>query len=196
MYMSGLYERSIAFRPDAAARRAGKQVACCEMLRSGVTIVADLSSSDAGWIDLAPQSGLRVFLAPSFASAQWYMDNGWQLKYHWDEAAGRRGLDSALSLIEQAGQHPSGRLAGIVCPAQIDTRVPDLLRNGFAAAKERDIPFTVHCAQSVIEFNEMVTRHGNTPVQIRLPPRHTGTAHDSGTCNLHRRAFLGALAHP
>ena len=72
MYMSGLYERSVAFQPDPVARKAGKQVAFCEMLLSGVTSVADLSSIDEGWIDIAANSGLRVFLAPSYASARWY----------------------------------------------------------------------------------------------------------------------------
>jgi cytosine/adenosine deaminase-related metal-dependent hydrolase len=166
MYMSGLYERSIAFQPDLAGRQAGKQVAYCEMLLSGVTSVADLSGNDEGWIGLAGQSGLRVFLAPGFASARWYMDNGWQLKYRWDEAAGRQGFDAALDLIEQAGTHASGRLSGIVCPAQIDTCSPDLLRDSFAAAEERDLPLTVHCAQSVNEFNEMVSRHGKSPIQF------------------------------
>ncbi|HEX5328332.1 MAG TPA: amidohydrolase family protein [Acetobacteraceae bacterium] len=166
MYMSGLYERSVAFRPDLAGRKAGKEVAYCEMLLSGVTGVADLSGNDEGWIELAAQSGLRVFLAPGYASSRWYMDNGWQLKYRWDEAAGRRGLDAALELIEQAGRHPSGRLSGIVCPAQIDTCTPDLLRDSFAAAQDKDLPLTVHCSQSVNEFNEMVSRHGKTPVQF------------------------------
>src|SRR5579871_1314084 len=132
MYMSGLYERSCAFQPDPVARKAGKQVAFCEMLLSGVTSVADLSSIDEGWIDIAAQSGLRVFLAPSYASARWYLDNGWALKYRWDEAAGKHGLDAALALVEQASLHPSGRLAGIVSPAQIDTCTADLLRDSFA----------------------------------------------------------------
>ena len=43
MYMSGLYERSFAFRPTSAGRIAGKTVAYCEMLLTGVTSVADLS---------------------------------------------------------------------------------------------------------------------------------------------------------
>ena len=51
MYMSGLYERSVALQPDAVARKAGKQVAFCEMLLSGVTSVADLSGIDEGWIE-------------------------------------------------------------------------------------------------------------------------------------------------
>ena len=107
MYMSGLYERSVAMQPDTEARKAGKQVAFCEMLLSGITSVADLSGIDEGWIDLAAQSGLRVFLAPSYASSRWYLENGWALKYRWDEPAGRRGLDAALALIEQAASHPS-----------------------------------------------------------------------------------------
>ena len=166
MYMSGLYERSVAFRPDLAARKAGKVVAYCEMLLSGVTSVADLSANDDGWLDLAARSGLRVFLAPGYASARWSMNNGWQLKYRWDEAAGQRGLDAALELITQAGRHPSGRLSGIICPAQIDTCTPELLRDSFAAAQEKQLPLTVHCAQSVNEFNEMVSRHGKTPIQF------------------------------
>ncbi len=165
MFMTGLYERSFAFRPDAPGRHAGKTTAYCEMLLTGITSVADLSGIDEGWIDLAAQSGLRVFLAPSYASARWHLENNWQLKYAWDEAAGRAGLDAALALIAQAQAHPCGRLSGVVSPAQIDTCTADLLRDSHDAAAQHNLPFTVHCAQSVTEFNEMTNRHGITPVQ-------------------------------
>jgi len=39
------------------------------------------------------------------------------------------------------------------------------LRDSYEAALERKIPFTTHCAQSVSEFNQMVDRHGKTPIQ-------------------------------
>lgn len=165
MFMSGLYERLFAFRTDAAGRRAGKTVAYCEMLRTGITSIADLSGPDPWWTDLAAQSGLRVFLAPGFASARWHLENEWQLKYVWDEAAGRRGLHDALALIDQVQHHPSGRLSGMVFPAQIDTCSEALLRDGYAAAEAQNLPFTTHCAQSVNEFNEMVNRHGKTPIR-------------------------------
>jgi len=165
MYMSGLYERSFVFRPDETGRQAGKEVAYCEMLLTGITTVADLSGNDPGWIDLAAHSGLRVFLAPGFASARWYLENDWDLKYNWDEINGRQAFDAALALIDQAIRHPSGRLSGIVCPSQIDTCTPALLHDAFQAACERNLPFTTHCAQSVNEFHEMVKRHGKTPIQ-------------------------------
>ena len=203
MYMSGLYERSVALQPDAVGRKAGKQVAFCEMLLSGVTSVMDISGIDAGWIDLAAQSGLRVFLAPSYASARWHLENGWALKYRWDEAAGRRGLDAALALIETAGAHPSGRLSGVVSPAQIDTCTTDLLRDSFAAAEARGLPLTVHCAQSVNEFLVMVDRHGCSPVQFAhglglLSPRtvlgHAMFIDEHSWVRWHTRTDLGLLA--
>lgn len=180
MFMTGLYERFSAFRTDSEGRRAGKTVAYCEMLRTGITSVADLSAPDPWWTELAGASGLRVFMAPGFASARWDLRNGWQLHYAWDEAAGQRGLHDALGLIDQVQRHPSGRLSGIVFPAQIDTCSESLLRDSFAAAAEKGLPFTTHCAQSVNEFNEMLHRHGKTPIRW---------AHDIGI--LAPRTILG-----
>ncbi len=203
MYMSGLYERGFVFRPDEAGRQVAKQVAYCEMLLTGITTVADLSGNDPGWIDLAARSGLRVFLAPGYASARWHLENDWDLQYHWDEGNGRRGFDDALALIEQANNHPSGRLSGIVCPSQIDTCTEDLLHASYAAACEKNLPFTTHCAQSVNEFHEMVKRHGKTPVQWAkqigiLGPRtilgHAIFIDEHSWLHWHSREDLGLLA--
>ena len=203
MFMSGLYERSLAFRPDMEGRRAGKEVAYCEMLLTGITTVADLSGNDPGWIDLAARSGLRVFLAPGYASARWNLENDWNLKYVWDEAVGRRNFHAALALIDDAQAHPSGRLSGIVTPAQIDTCTEQLLRESWEAATEKKLPFTTHCAQSVNEFNVMVERHGKTPVQWArdigiLGPRtilgHAIFIDEHSWLHWHTREDLGILA--
>ena len=203
MFMSGLYERSQAFHPSMAGRRAGKEVAYCEMLLTGITTVADLSGNDPGWIDLAARSGLRVFLAPGYASAGWLLENDWELKYLWDEAAGKRNFHAAMALIQEACAHPSGRLSGIVTPAQIDTCTEALLRESWEAATERNLPFTTHCAQSVNEFNVMVQRHGKTPVQWArdigiLGPRtilgHAIFIDEHSWLHWHTREDLGILA--
>jgi 5-methylthioadenosine/S-adenosylhomocysteine deaminase len=49
-------------------------------------------------------------------------------------------------------------------PAQIDTCTPELLKEAKRLADEARVPYQVHTAQSVVEFNEMVARHGKTPV--------------------------------
>jgi 5-methylthioadenosine/S-adenosylhomocysteine deaminase len=166
MHMTGLYERSQALSaPDDEARAASAESAYCELLRSGVTTLVDVSPPWSGWIELFAQSGLRGFLAPGYASARWYMENDRELLYAWDEARGRAGFAAALDIIDAALVHPSGRLSGIVSPMQIDTCTEELLRDSRAAARERGLPFTVHAAQSVVEVREMIRRHGRTPIR-------------------------------
>ena len=166
MHMTGLYERSQAFAaPDDEARAASAECAYCELLSSGVTTLVDISPPWEGWIELFAQSGLRGFLAPGYASARWFLDNDRELKFAWDEARGRAGFAAALDLIERAAAHPCGRLSGVVSPMQIDTCTADLLRDSREAARERDLPFTLHVSQSVLEVHEILRRHGKTPVQ-------------------------------
>jgi 5-methylthioadenosine/S-adenosylhomocysteine deaminase len=165
MFMTGLYERSQAFSaPDEAARAANAEFAFCELLRCGVTTLVDISAPWDGWIELMAKSGLRGFLAPGYASARWRLDNEWDLKFEWDEARGRAGFKAALALVDAARKHPCGRLCGVVSPMQIDTCTPQLLRDSRDAARERGLPLTVHVAQSVNEVQEMIRRHGKTPV--------------------------------
>ncbi|MBV8589150.1 MAG: amidohydrolase family protein [Acetobacteraceae bacterium] len=166
MHMTGLYERSQAFSaPDDEARAASAEFAYCELLLSGVTSLVDISPPWEGWLDLFAKSGLRGFLAPGFASARWRLGNNFDLQYVWDEERGRAGFATALGLIDRALQHASGRLSGVVSPMQIDTCTAELLRDSRDAARERGLPVTVHVAQSVNEVQEMIRRHGKTPVQ-------------------------------
>lgn len=165
MYMTGLYERLAAFRVEAEGQRAACEYAYCELLKSGVTSVVDLDSAFDGWLELAARSGLRVWLGPFYASARWVVRNRHAVGYEWDEAGGRRGFDGALSLIEAARSHACGRLDGILSPWQIDTCTPELLQASVRAAEERKLVVTTHAAQSVLEFQEMVRRHGKTPIQ-------------------------------
>lgn len=165
LYMSSLYEYLFLFQSDGPGKRAANEVALSELLMSGVTTLCDLSVEHDGWLDTLGESGIRAYAAPMFRSGRWFTPNGHEVRYEWDEAAGRAGLDSALRLIDRARQHPSGRLAGLVCPAQIDTCTPELIADAAAAARERRLPFQIHAAQSVIEFQEIMRRHGMTPIE-------------------------------
>ncbi|MEG9524259.1 MAG: amidohydrolase family protein [Hyphomicrobiales bacterium] len=166
MYMTGLYERSQAFdTTEPALRCAATEVALCELLKSGVTSICDISSPYEGWTDIIAKSGIRGFLAPGFASARWRLENQHSVGFAWDEAGGRRGLDTALTVIDSLPAHPSGRLSGVVSPMQIENCTDDLLRDSRAAALERGIPFTLHLSQGVLELQEMTRRHGVTSIR-------------------------------
>jgi len=164
MYMSSLYERSQAFDvSDGELRRAALEVALCEVLKSGVTSVCDISPIYDGWIDIFRKSGIRGFLAPGFASARWKLSDDHSLGFDWDEARGRKGFAAALALVD--GLPRDGMLSGVVSPMQIENCTDDLLRDSHAAARERSLPFTLHVAQGVLEHLEMVKRHGTTPIR-------------------------------
>jgi cytosine/adenosine deaminase-related metal-dependent hydrolase len=166
MYMSGLFERMQAYgATDDAFRVANAEFAYCELLKSGVTTLVDISPIWEGWIDTFARSGLRGVLAPGYASARWKLVSPSELGYAWDEKAGRRGFARALELIDRAARHPSGRLSGMVSPMQIDTCSAELLRDSHAAAQERKLPFTVHLSQGVNEVLEIIRRHAKTPAQ-------------------------------
>lgn len=162
---SSLYEYLTVFRNDPEGQKAATEVALAELLMSGVTTVVDLSFPFDGWLDTLAGTGMRAVIAPMFRDARWLTRNGHELSYDWDLAAGRQGFDKARQLIALAGQHPSGRLSGMVCPAQIDTCSPELIRDAYDYAGEYNLPFQLHAAQSINEFHEIFRRHGNTPIE-------------------------------
>jgi 5-methylthioadenosine/S-adenosylhomocysteine deaminase len=166
MYMSSLYERSQAFDiSDPELRRASLEVALCELLKSGVTTICDISPIYEGWTDIFAKSGMRAFLAPGYASARWKLADDHSLGFDWDEARGRKGMEAALTLIDGLAKHPSNMLSGVVSPMQIENCSDDLLRDSLDAANDRKIPFTLHVAQGVLEHLEMIKRHGVTPIR-------------------------------
>jgi cytosine/adenosine deaminase-related metal-dependent hydrolase len=165
LYQSSLYEYLFLFQADAAGVRAAMEVALSELLQSGVTTLCDLSIDHEGWLDTLGQSGLRAYAAPIFRSGRWFTVNGHEVRYEWNASAGEKGMEAALRTVDRARQHPSGRLDGVICPAQIDTCTPELIRAAVAAARERRAAFQIHAAQSVVEFQEIMRRHGQTPIE-------------------------------
>lgn len=163
MYMSSLYERSQAFDiSDADLRRSSLEVALCELLKSGVTSLCDISPIYDGWADIFARSGIRGFLAPGYASARWRLSDDHSLGFDWDEARGRRGFEAALAFIDRL---KDPMLSGVVSPMQIENCSDDLLRDSLDAANDRKVPFTLHVAQGVLEHLEMIKRHGATPIR-------------------------------
>ncbi len=163
---SSLYEFLTVFDNDADGRLASLQVALSELLLSGCTTVTDLSLPYDGWLDTLGASGMRAVVAPGFRDARWRTRDGHTIEYVWDEGAGREAFERARQTIDRAEQHSSGRLSGMVYPAQVDTCSPQTLRDAFDYAGERDLPWQIHAAQSVTEFHEMQRRHGKSPIRF------------------------------
>ncbi|WP_298722311.1 amidohydrolase family protein [uncultured Ferrovibrio sp.] len=164
LYMSRLYEFLYVVRPEPQAIPAGTRLSIAELLLSGCTTVADMALPYEGWLDTIADTGIRGYVAPMFRSAAWQTVNGHRVEYQWDEAGGERGMQRAIEVCLAARRHPSGRMGGIVMPAQAETCTPELLQAAYKAAKQHRLPFQTHLCQSVHEFHEMIRRHGLTPV--------------------------------
>lgn len=165
LYNTSLYEYLWTFRAEPRDVPHLNRFSWCELLMSGVTTLVDLSVVNDGWIDRAAESGLRMVLAPMYRSGPWSTQNGWVVDYQLDEKTGRAAMDAALKVVDGAVKHPSGRLSGLIAPAQIDTCLEGLIRDSIAAAAERRMPIQMHAAQSYAEFLEIVRRTGLTPIQ-------------------------------
>ncbi len=168
LYGSSLYEFMPLFRCDADGVPACATVCYSELLLSGVTTLVDLSVAWDGWLDHFAASGLRGVVAPMYRSARWFTRNGHVTEYEFDAKAGEKAMAEAMALLDMAAKHPSRRLSGMVSPSQIDTCTPELIKDSFAEAKRRRLPFQIHAAQSVVEFHEITRRHGMTPVEWLL----------------------------
>lgn len=165
LYNSNLYEYMPTMEGDEEAASAQLTLGAAELLMSGVTTVVDISIAHEQWFDIIVKSGMRGYFAPMFRSARWFTRNGHLVEYDWDEQKGMNGMERALQLIERARTHPSGRLTGMVVPAQIDTCSAELIKTSHAEAVRRGLPWQIHAGQSISEFHEITRRHGVTPIQ-------------------------------
>jgi 5-methylthioadenosine/S-adenosylhomocysteine deaminase len=161
---SSLYEFMDLLQPDDETTRAARLFAIAELLKSGVTTLVDFAVPGTGWLEDMAASGIRAYLAPTYRSARWRMPSSHSVAYVWDEAAGEAAMDQAIDIIDRAVSHPSGRLSGIVAPAQADTCTEGLMVRSLEAARKRNLPIQTHAAQSVVEFRQIMARYGMTPI--------------------------------
>ncbi|MGH7393123.1 MAG: amidohydrolase family protein, partial [Candidatus Rokuibacteriota bacterium] len=162
----GLYE----FLPvrDAAQDEEGAR-ACidfsmAELLRGGVTTVLEIGRQGEAVVERAGRFGLRVYMGLSFRSGRWHTTDGRRVAWDWDVEAGRQGLARAVQFLEKHDGAHGDLVRACFAPAQVDTCTADLLREARRLADAAHRPLTVHASQSVVEFNEMLARHGKTPV--------------------------------
>jgi cytosine/adenosine deaminase-related metal-dependent hydrolase len=165
MWGQALYSHSPLLVADEASLGVGAVIALSELLMSGVTTVVDISGLYPEWVGIMAQSGIRAVFGPGFRQARWVNVNDHRVAYEWYEEAGWRGLEKALAFIDTVTAHPCGRFSGMVVPSQVDTCRPELIQAAHREARRRGIPFQTHAAQTMVEFSEMLRRHGKTPVQ-------------------------------
>jgi len=166
-YYSGLYEYLPILRKsmDQEMSKACLAFSLAELLRGGTTTVVELGTCGDDLFALVPQFGNRVYFGPMYRSGEWYTTDGKQVLYTWRDDKGMAALDAALSFIHDHNGAHGGLFRCLLSPGQVDTCDENLLEKTQQWAHQLSIPVTIHASQSVIEFNEMLKRHGKTPLQ-------------------------------
>ena len=165
-FYSGLYDM-LAVRSgaqDGEGVRACVDFSMAELLRGGVTTVLEIGGEGEYVVERAAHFGLRVYMGLSFRSGHWLTRDGRRVQWEWDEEAGRRGLERAIEFHAKHDGAHSDLVRCCFAPAQVDTCAAELLQAAKRAADERGRPYTVHASQAVVEFYEMLGRHGKTPI--------------------------------
>lgn len=166
-YLSGLFEylpvRSGA--QDEEGDRACLAYSMAELLRTGTTTVCEIGHRAHEAVEEAGKVGMRLYMGLGYRSGKWFTTDGKQAQWAWDEAAGERGFQQAVRFIEACDGAQNGRIKGFLSPMQVDTCSEALLRKSKQAADAMGVPVALHASQSVTEFNEMVRRHGKTPIE-------------------------------
>ena len=165
-WYSGLFEM-LPVRSEAQDEEAGRacvDFSMAELLRGGVTTCTEIGGLGAYVVERAAHYGLRVYMGLAFRSGRWFTPDGRRVVWEWNEEAGRQGLARAVQFFEKHDGAHGGLVRCYFAPAQVDTCTPELLLEAKQRADEAHRPFTLHTSQSVVEFNEMLQRHGKTPI--------------------------------
>ncbi len=165
-FYSGLFEM-LPVRGGAQDEEAGRacvDFSMAELLRGGCTTVMEIGGLGEYVVERAAHYGLRVYMGLAFRSGRWLTRDGKRVEWEWDAAAGRQGLERAVAFHKRWDGAHGDLVRCFFAPAQIDTCTPELLREAKRWADETRRPYQVHASQSVVEFYEMLGRHGTTPI--------------------------------
>ncbi|MCC7104387.1 MAG: amidohydrolase family protein [Chloroflexi bacterium] len=155
---------------DEEADLASIDLSLVEHIRSGCTTFVELPiamnprSTPEPTIERTLAAGLRMYIARPFRCAFFHSPDGQQIVYDWDEEAGREGLRRSVEFVEQWDGVGNGRIRGYLEPAHAEDTSEELLREVHRLADEMDVPLTIHVSEAVLEFQEMLRRHGKTPI--------------------------------
>lgn len=167
-YLTYLTPRKGAKGPQGREdfRISGK-FALVQAIKNGSTTIQVYGGGAEGgddFVAMVGELGLRAYLAPSFRNVNFYYEDTGALRYVWDEAVGERGLQQAVAFIQKHQGSHNGRIQGMLYPRQPDTCTPELLRKTKEVAKELGVGIQIHAAINLIEFHQIIMKHGKTPI--------------------------------
>jgi 5-methylthioadenosine/S-adenosylhomocysteine deaminase len=129
----------------------GAQLACAEMIRSGVTTFCDMYYNEAEVARATAEAGMRAVLAQTI------------LKFPSPDATNYdESLDYCRSFIEEWLDHPL--IIPAVGPHAPYTATPDMIKSCVTLATEFDVPIHIHVAETALEQQGSLDQYNTTVV--------------------------------
>lgn len=136
-----LYPMERQATPDEL--RSAAILGCYEMLRNGITTIADRFSHMSYQAEGIAATGVRAVLGATLTDAR-----------REEQQA------DALALMERWGTSVESRVRAALAPHATETCGPDLLRWTREAAREHDAQIYMHLAQTQAEVQDVARQHG------------------------------------
>ena len=139
-----------------------------ELLRNGTTTFLEIVSQVRIQEQLAraaEELGIRAYLGPGYNSGRWVGGEHGHLKRVFDEPGGLRLFEAAKEFIRKVDGSCDGRIRGLLCPDATDICSFELIKATREAADELGAPIQIHASYSVLEFYQIVSEHGMTPIE-------------------------------
>lgn len=161
------------FTPEQT--RKGAEAMMTMMVRSGVTTFCGVNAmvfkrwDDELWepelyADVARNLGLRAYLSHHFRASVPIVDDPEPELIN--EKRGFVGLERNIEFVRRCQRGDFGSsINGLLFPYTQDTVTPELLKATRQAANDLGVGIRMHCAQSLKELNNTLTRFGRTPVE-------------------------------
>jgi cytosine/adenosine deaminase-related metal-dependent hydrolase len=116
-------------------------------------------------LDLAREWGLRFYGAPYLFSPSASVRDAGVARAAQGSAEGELGLAEFDRLFRTYDEGQRGLIRVILGPHATDSCGQDLLRAADRAAREHDLPLTIHLAQSQGEVDRVAAQHGMSPAE-------------------------------
>lgn len=159
------YDRHLS---DEAAL-AGSRLNILEALKAGTTTLLDYDLPLPGWVDFYQQVGVRARLAPVINALPPAGMAGWKVGdlYPFDEAEGRRSIETALAFAHDWHGAAEGRITVMLGAHAPDMMPREMLLDVKRLAEREGLMIHMHVAQGDREIEQMVKRYGQrTPAYL------------------------------
>lgn len=177
--------RDASYAMSEAEAETGATLNVLELLTGGCTTLVEVGGPMLLVTHLAEQVerfGVRAYLGPGYRSASYYRDEHGVVQYAWDEAAGRRGLETACRFVSDHDGRAHSRIRGMLFPLQADTCTKELLQATAQASQQLRLPVQIHTSQNLLEFHQTLRKYGRTPIELLAEAALLGPATILGHC--------------